>query len=119
MGTKLATLALIAAVTATPALARDTTGFHAIAAGDLGAAEQTLKAERRIYPQRPELMLNLAFVYARTGRVAEASALYRAVLSRDEVMLETPAGAEASSHAIATAGLGRVADRPALQTAAR
>ncbi|RYG79345.1 MAG: tetratricopeptide repeat protein, partial [Alphaproteobacteria bacterium] len=40
----------------------------AIATGDYDGAERALLAERKIYRERPELLLNLAAVYARTGR---------------------------------------------------
>ncbi len=103
-----AILAVAASLVSAPAFAKDRLGYRAIAAGDLVTAEQTLKAERRIYPQRPELMLNLAFVYAQTGRISEARTLYRGVLSEAPVMLELPAGDALLSHALANAGLSRV-----------
>lgn len=98
--------------TATPALARssatvDRTGYTAIAAGDLSAAEQRIVAERKIFPQRPELMINLASVYHRTGRDSEARALYSAVLERPAVAMDLPSGAVASSHDLASRALAR------------
>ena len=93
------------AVSAAPAAARDRTGYHAIAAGDLTTAERTLTAERRIFPSRPELMLNLAAVYARTGRAAEAGSLYQTALASDPVLMELPNGTTQSSHDIARRGL--------------
>ena len=48
---------------AAPALAADQNGYQAIVAGDLATAERSIVAERQIYPDRPELMLNLAAVY--------------------------------------------------------
>lgn len=97
---------------ATPALAAppatvDRTGYIAIAAGDLSMAEQRIVAERRIFPQRPELMLNLASVYHRTGRESEARALYAAVLARPAVEMDLPSGAVASSHDLANRALSR------------
>jgi len=53
---------------AAPALAADQNGYQAIVAGDLATAERSIVAERQIYPDRPELMLNLAAVYRKTGR---------------------------------------------------
>ncbi|MEG8043147.1 tetratricopeptide repeat protein [Sphingomonas faeni] len=96
---------------ATPALAAasatvDRTGYTAIAAGDLSTAEQRILAERKIFPQRPELMLNLASVYHRTGRESEARALYAAVLARPAVAMDMPSGAVLSSHDIASRALG-------------
>lgn len=68
---------LAGACLATPALAADRTGYQAIAAGDFATAAKQIEAERRIFPDRPELMLNLAAAYLRTGRTADARALYR------------------------------------------
>ena len=99
---------LVAAALATPALAADRTGFQAIAAGDYRAAEETLVNERRIFPRRPELMINLAAVYARTGRAAEAASLYRAALSADDVEMAMPNGNVASSRRVAQRGLDRL-----------
>ena len=98
--------------TATPALAapsanQDRTGYTAIAAGDLSTAEQRIVAERKIFPQRPELMLNLASVYRRTGRDSEARALYSAVLERPAVAMDLPSGAVVSSHDLASRALAR------------
>ncbi len=88
-----------------PLHARDRTGYQAIVTGDLVAAERRLMAERRVFPNRPELMLNLAAVYARTGRTAEANALYAQVLARPASMLDMSSGRVASSHAVATKAL--------------
>ena len=98
------------------ATAQDRTGYRAIAAGDLVTAERRLIAERRIFPQRPELMLNLATVYARTGRVAEARALYDAALNAPPVELDVEGGKVATSHDVARAGqamlsTGQIASR--------
>jgi Flp pilus assembly protein TadD len=97
---------------ATPALAGqsatvDRTGYTAIAAGDLSTAEQRIVAERKIFPQRPELMLNLASVYRRTGRESEARALYTAVLERPSVAMDLPSGTVMSSHDLASRALAR------------
>lgn len=89
--------------------AAERTAYPAIASGDLAAAERMLVAERRIYPDRPELMLNLAAVYARTGRAGEARALYQAVRARPASVMDLPDGATASSHDVAARGLNRLA----------
>ncbi|MEG3085286.1 tetratricopeptide repeat protein [Sphingomonas sp. PB2P12] len=101
---------------ATPALADqsgpvDRTGYTSIAAGDLAAAEQRIVAERKIFPRRPELMLNLASVYRRTGRESEARALYAAVLERPAIAMDLPSGAVSSSHDLASRGLARSAQQ--------
>ena len=103
----LATLGAVTPALAAPPANTDRTGYTAIAAGDLSTAEQRIVAERKIFPQRPELMLNLASVYHRTGRDAEARALYAAVLERPAVAMDLPSGAVMSSHDLATRALGR------------
>ena len=100
-----AVAALASFALAAPVHAKDRTGYQAIAAGDLARAERTLVAERRIFPDRPELMLNLAAVYLRTGRVAEANALYSKVLARPATEMDLPSGRAATSHRIATVAL--------------
>lgn len=105
----LATLGAATPVLAAPSATVDRTGYHAITAGDLATAEQRIVAERKIFPQRPELMLNLASVYARTGRYSEARALYTAVLERPAVALDLPSGAVESSHDLANLALRRQA----------
>ncbi|WP_326524307.1 tetratricopeptide repeat protein [Sphingomonas sp.] len=104
---------------ATPAMANGgavRTAHDAIVRGDFTSAEQTLAAERRIFPARPEVTINLAAVYARTGRADLATSLYRDALSRDAVMLDLGDARPVSSHVIAQRGLSRIA---AIQTAAR
>ncbi len=100
-------------VAATPAIAAERTGYSQIAAGNMGAAERSIVAERRIFPDRPELMLNLAAVYRNTGRAAEAKALYAAVLDKPAVALDMPSGAVVSSHDLAQRGLARFAPQMA------
>ncbi len=101
--------ALVAGIAAAPALAADRTGYQAIAAGDYATAEKTLINELRIFPNRPELMINLGTVYARTGRVSEAASLYRAALAVDPVAMDMPDGAVTSSHTVAKRGLDSLA----------
>jgi hypothetical protein len=87
------------------------TGYRAIAAGDLVRAERDLTRDPSL-SRRPELMLNLAALYLRSGRPAEATALYRAVLDRRAVDMDMPSGAVRSSHSIAQAGLALLALAP-------
>lgn len=100
--------AVVAMLAAMPATAQVRTGYTAIAAGSLSAAERTLTREREMFPERPELMLNLAAVYARTGRTAEARALYGDVLSRDAIEMELGNGSVESSHLLARRGLAQL-----------
>lgn len=92
------------------------TAHDAFAQGDYTRAERLLTAEQRIFPNSPEVLVNLAAVYARTGRAQQAAALYQQVLSRGDVLLDLGTDRTVSSHAIATIGLQRVS---VLQTAAR
>jgi thioredoxin-like negative regulator of GroEL len=99
---------VIATIVAVPAMAKDRVGYQAIAAGSMADAERTIRAERAIFPERPELMLNLAAVYARTGRDAQARALYGEVLDRAPVAMDLADGSVQSSHVLAQKGLSRL-----------
>ena len=99
---------VVALASAGSASAADRNATGAIFAGDYVNAERTLAAERRIFPKRAELMLNLAAVYRQTGREAEARKLYADVLARDAVMMDLRDQRTVSSHAIAQIGLSRL-----------
>ena len=107
-----AAMALFAssALFAAPAQAQDSdpVASAAIAQGDYAGAEKTLLQELRIHPGRPELMINLATVYAKTGRKAEARAMFRQVLAQDDVLMDLSPDRTAGSHALAVAGLRRL-----------
>ncbi len=77
----------------------------AIQSGDYATAERKLLAEQKIFPARPEVLLNLAAVYARTGRHAEARELYNRVLTIDPVAMDVADGQVAASHLVAGRGL--------------
>lgn len=81
------------------------TAYAAIEAGKYDKAERVLLGELKIYPDRPELLLNLAAVYARTGRDAEARALYRKVLDHDDVPMNLGPDRTIGSHAVARTSL--------------
>lgn len=83
------------------ALAGDHNGAREIGTGDYQAAERVLAASLRTSPGDPELMLNLATVYRRSGRVNEAKALYRAVLAQPDETLVVGGNRAISSHALA------------------
>ena len=93
---------------ASTASAQDRTGYHAIKQGDFSTAERTLTAQRRIHPDRPELMINLAAVHSRAGRTDEARALYEAVLARPNLLMDVTPDETAWSHDLAAAGLRRL-----------
>ena len=94
---------------AIPAQAQDSAVASAqITTGAYDKAEQKLLAELRIHPNRPELLLNLAAVYAKTGREDQARAVYSKVLAQDDVLMDITAERTAGSHAIAQTGLKRI-----------
>ncbi len=104
---------LAAAGSAAPAQTRtDPMAAHAITRGDFAAAEQRLVAERRIFRDRPEILLNLAAIYACTGRAPEARTLYEKVLATDDVLMDLSTDQSASSHQVAQTGLTRLDCRP-------
>ena len=87
-------------------------GADALARGDYGRAEQVIDRTRKMFPELPELMLNLALVYRHTGRAEQARTLYDEVLRRpDTVMDASVRGQTVSAHAVATAGLASMNDR--------
>ena len=104
----LSALVLVASALPIAAAAQERTGYTQIATGNYVQAEQTLTAERRIFPQKPELMLNLAAVYQRTDRATEARALYAAVLAQANVLMDVSAERTAWSHDLAQTGLRRI-----------
>jgi Flp pilus assembly protein TadD len=82
-------------------------GYDQIAAKNMTAAESRLVAQRLAEPNEPSVLLNLAFVYKKTNRTAEAEALYNAVLAQPDVLMALGSGKPASSHMLAMRGLGR------------
>lgn len=82
-------------------------GYDQIAAKNLQAAERTLVAQSAVEPDEPSVLLNLAFVYKKTGRAAEANALYERVLAQPDVLMALGSGKPAWSHAVAMKGIGR------------
>lgn len=119
MTKRLALAAAVATIVAMPAMAQDgavRSAHAAIVGGDYEKAERLLVAERQIFPANAEILVNLAAVYAATGRQMQAATLYRQVLDRQPVLLDRRDASVVSSHQIAQAGLGRIS---AYQTAAR
>ncbi|KQS05286.1 hypothetical protein ASG11_09415 [Sphingomonas sp. Leaf357] len=98
---------VVLGIAATPsaANAQDHTGYRQIAAGNYARAERTLTTELKSFPQRPELMLNLAAIYRHTDRAGEARALYESVLAQPDVLMDLSADTTASSHVLAQKGL--------------
>ncbi|UYY59442.1 tetratricopeptide repeat protein [Sphingomonas sp. S2-65] len=102
----LALVPLVAA--AAPALAQDRVATTQISQGAYQDAESRLVEALRADPNRPELLINLAAVYARTGREDAARLLYTRVLSQSDVLMDLSSGRTAGSHMIATSGLHRL-----------
>lgn len=82
-------------------------GFNAIQRDDFAAAEARLDAARLEQPGEPSVLINLAHVYWKTGRTAQAEALYRQVLARDNVLMLTGSNRQLWSHELAQKGLDR------------
>ena len=89
-----------------PALAQEY-GYQQIADGKLLLAESTLETARVAEPDEPSVMINLAAIYARTGRAEQAQAMYRQVLASENVQLEMGDHRPAWSHDLARRGLQR------------
>ena len=64
--------------------AADDLGYQAIRSHDWATAERVLQEGLQQDPGNTSRQLNLAWVYAQTGRKAEAAALYRDILKRDQ-----------------------------------
>ncbi|MCW4463307.1 tetratricopeptide repeat protein [Sphingomonas sp. BT-65] len=76
-----------------------------IQTGDYELAERKLLAEQRVFPAKPEVLLNLAAIYTKTGRHAEARAIYNRVLALDPVAMDVADGQVVASHLVAARGL--------------
>jgi len=98
---------LVAAAVTSPGLAAQEYGYQQIAEGKLLLAESTLEAARVAEPREPSVLINLAAIYARTGRTDQAQAMYREVLATQNVQLEMGDHRPAWSHDLARRGLQR------------
>jgi Flp pilus assembly protein TadD len=108
MRLKLIALSVVASLSGIgEANAQDLNGFQKLQAGDYRAAELEIRQEMRLFPHDPDLLINLATVYVRTGRMAEARALYRDVLARADEELDVLNHGNASSHAVARLAISR------------
>lgn len=103
---------IVTGLLAMPVLAQaagdDNNGYTQIMQGKLAAAEAMLVQQRRMFPGDADLTLNLAAIYANTGRVTQARALYTDVLRQPDQSMKMAHQRTASSHAIATIGLKRI-----------
>ncbi|TKD50510.1 tetratricopeptide repeat protein [Sphingomonas baiyangensis] len=105
---------LVAAMLGAPAVSvaeqvrSDPYGHDAIEAGEFSEAEAALRAQLALEPDKPELLINLAAIYARTNRINEAQAMYARVMATDDVSLLLRPGHALGSHAIAERGLAKL-----------
>lgn len=100
--------AALAALGASAALAQTGYAANAISAGQLAEAEKILQPANLADARDPARLINIASVYARTQRYAEARAALAQVQALPAEQLELADGASHSSHAIARAMLGRL-----------
>ena len=82
-------------------------GFNAIQRDDLAGAEARLIAQLAQEPNEPSVLINLAHVYAKTGRFEQAEALYRKVMAADNILMLTASNRQVGSHELAQRGLDR------------
>lgn len=97
----------VSRMTVSPPIAPDAS-YRAIASGDLARAETALLRARSHRPDAPEIALNLAAVYAMTGRPGEAAPLYAQVLGEPAIAMDMPSGTVVSSHDVARRGEARL-----------
>ncbi len=83
------------------------TGYTEIMRGDYAAAQRMIEHQLKTAPNDPDLLLNLAFVYSRTSRPADAVAIYRQVLALPDEDMQANGGT-VSAHDLADRGLRRL-----------
>lgn len=86
----------------------DHSGYTEIMRGDFSAAERVLIQQRKLFPGDADLALNLAAIYARTGRISQARSMYADVLAMPDQSMVLAHDRIAWSHKIATIGLQRI-----------
>ncbi len=87
---------------------KDALGYTAMIEGDWQTAERQLAASSDSLSDDPAHLLNLAQVYASTGRNAEADAIYARVLAGEDMVLVLSDDRKVSAHNIASSRLARV-----------
>ena len=89
--------------------AEDDLGYRAIQNHDWATAEAQLQAGLQKDPGNVSRQLNLAWVYAQTGRKSEAAALYEEILRRDKDRVATLSASGGKSTAdLAKRGLNQL-----------
>ncbi|WP_156679819.1 tetratricopeptide repeat protein [Sphingomonas profundi] len=86
----------------------DPDAYAAISNGRYAAAETRLTARVEHGSNDPAVLINLAHLYARDGRGANAAAMYREVLAAPNERMELADGSPAWSHDLAQRGLRRL-----------
>lgn len=99
--------AIAAALPLAAASAQDQVAYQAIARADYASAETALVAQLAAGSREPGVLLNLAAVYQRTGRMEAATELYRAVRAEPNVQMALPNGQPSWSHDVASRGMTR------------
>lgn len=107
---EVAAVAVLIVGGASAASAENWNGAAQIARGDYAAAERIIVREQRLFPRDTDLLINLATVYARTGRVAEARRTYALAAAQPDEALEVASDRTVSSRRLATNAL-RMLDR--------
>lgn len=88
---------------------KDALAYEALVKGQLDTAEAQLETSAVAQTADPAWQLNLAHVYAKTGRTEDAARLYRAVIEqRANPMVELSNGEVAHTRALAEMGLARL-----------
>ncbi len=87
------------------ARADDELATQAIRNHDWNTAERVLQEGLQKDPGNVYRQLNLAWVYAQTGRKAEAEALYKEILKRDQDRFASAPGSDQSMSILAKRGL--------------
>ncbi|WP_265563553.1 hypothetical protein [Sphingomicrobium arenosum] len=113
--------AALTAMTATPALAQQggygsDTAFEEMMAGDYDRAERKLLESART---DVGARINLAQIFASSGRERQAAILLRSVMTNDDIALEGVDGRILSSHDVAQTLLGRMGQAEMLASAER
>jgi len=89
---------------------QDFSGATPLLRGDYAAAEAAIERERRMFPNSPDLLLNLATVYIHTQRIDQARQLYASVLAQPDEMLDS-GKAQLSAHTLAQRGMAALRNR--------
>lgn len=98
----------------TASLAEDNSAYKAdaIESGNLTEAEQGLQAVLAKDPNDPYALLNLAYVYQKSGDVAKAQQVYQRILElKDNPYAELTSGKQEAVKSIARRGIAQMESR--------